>query len=132
MGYSGAGIGSDLLKVIDRSGLWRKHGLDVRVVYLASVTLMAQTLSSGDIGIAGFDTPAILNLALAGHSLKVVAVPINRIEPLFVSRANIKTPAALKGKKITISRFDSGSDIITRVALRYWKIDPDTSVSSVQ
>ena len=132
MGYSGAGIGSDLLKVIDRNGLWRKHGLDVKVVYLSSGTLMAQTLSSGDIGIAGFDTPAMLNLALAGHSLKIIAVPINRIEPMFVVRNNIKTPADLKGKKVTISRFGSGSDIITRVALRYWKLDPDKDVSFFQ
>jgi len=132
MGYSGAGIGSDLLKVIERTGLWRKHGVDVRSVYLSSGSLMAQTLSSGDIGVAGFDTPAMLNLALAGHSLKVVAVPINRIEPMFVVRSNIKTPAELKGKKVTISRFGSGSDIITRVALRYWKLDPDKDVSFFQ
>jgi len=132
MGYSGAGIGSDLLKVIDRTGLWRKHGVDVRSIYLSSGSLMAQTLSSGDIGVAGFDTPAMLNLALAGHSLKVVAVPINRIEPMFVVRSNIKTPADLKGKKVTISRFGSGSDIITRVALRYWKLDPDKDVSFFQ
>lgn len=65
MGYSGAGIGSDLLKVIER---------------------------------AGFDTPAMLNLAVAGSNLKVVAVPINRIEPMFVVRINIKVPADLKGK----------------------------------
>jgi ABC-type nitrate/sulfonate/bicarbonate transport system substrate-binding protein len=58
MGYSGAGIGSDLLKVIERAGLWRKHGIDVRTIYLSSGTLMAQTLSSGDVGVAGFDTPA--------------------------------------------------------------------------
>jgi len=132
MGYSGAGIGSDLLKVIDRAGLWRKHGVDVKSIYLSSGSLMAQTLSSGDIGIAGFDTPAMLNLALAGHSLKIVAVPINRIEPLFVVRTNIKTPADLRGKKVTISRFGSGSDIITRVALRYWKLDPDKHESFFQ
>ena len=132
MGFSGAGIGSDLLKVIERNALWRKHGIDVRTIYLSSGTLMAQTLSSGDIGIAGFDTPAMLNLALAGHSLKVIAVPINRLEPLFVVRTNIKTPADLKGKKITISRFGSGSDIMTRVALRYWKLDPDKDVSFFQ
>ena len=48
MGYSGAGIGSDLLKVIERAGLWRKHGIDVRTIYLSSGTLMAQTSSSGD------------------------------------------------------------------------------------
>jgi ABC-type nitrate/sulfonate/bicarbonate transport system substrate-binding protein len=121
-----------LLKVIDRTGLWRKHGLDVKVVYLSSGTLMAQTLSSGDIGIAGFDTPAMLNLALAGNNLKIIAVPINRIEPMFVVRNNIKTPSDLKGKKITISRFGSGSDIITRVALRFWKLDPDKDVSFFQ
>ena len=132
MGFSGAGIGSDLLKVIERAGLWRKHAVEVRVVYLSSGTLMAQTLSSGDIGIAGFDTPAMLNLALAGHNLKIVAVPINRLEPLFVVRSNIKTPADLKGKKITISRFGSGSDMITRVALRYWKLDPEKDVSFFQ
>ena len=132
MGYSGAGIGSDILKVIDRGGLWRKHGLDVKVIYLTSGTLMAQTLSSGDIVLAGFDTPAMLNLALAGTSLKIIAVPINRLEPLFVVRNNIKTPGDLKGKKITISRFGSGSDIITRVALRYWKLDPEKDVSFFQ
>jgi len=132
MGYSGAGIGADLLKVIERSALWRKHGIDVRTIYLSSGSLMAQTLSSGDIGIAGFDTPAMLNLALAGHSLKIIAVPINRIEPMFVVRSNIKTPADLRGKKVTISRFGSGSDIITRVALRYWKIDPDKDVNVFQ
>jgi NitT/TauT family transport system substrate-binding protein len=132
MGFSGAGIGSDLLKVIGRNGLWRKHGIDVRTIYLSSGTLMAQTLSSGDIGIAGFDTPAMLNLALAGNSLKVIAVPINRLEPFFVVRNNIKTPADLRGKKVTISRFGSGSDIMTRVALRYWRIDPDKDVSFFQ
>ena len=28
---------------------WRKHGVDVRPIYLTSGTLMAQTLSAGDI-----------------------------------------------------------------------------------
>ncbi len=132
MGFSGVGIGADLLKIIERNGLWRKHGLDVRVIYLSSGTLMAQTLSSGDIGISGFDTPAMLNLALAGVNLKIIAVPINRLEPFFVVRNNIRVPADLKGKKITISRFGSGSDIITRVVLRYWKLDPEKDVSFFQ
>ena len=49
-----------------------------------------------------------------------------------VVRNNIKTPADLKGKKVTISRFGSGSDIITRVVLRYWKLDPDKDVTLYQ
>jgi ABC-type nitrate/sulfonate/bicarbonate transport system substrate-binding protein len=75
----------------------------------------------------------MLNLGVAGaKDLRVVAVMINRLEPFFVVRNIIKTPADLKGKRVTISRFGSGSDIITRVALRYWKIDPDKDVSFFQ
>lgn len=133
LGYSGAGIGSDLLKLIGRSALWLKHGVDVKPIYLTSGTLMAQTLSSGDIGLAGFDVTAMLNLGVAGaKDLKVVAVMINRLEPFFVVRNSVKTPADLKGKRITISRFGSGSDIITRVVLRYWKLDPEKDVSFFQ
>src|SRR2546425_2210419 len=133
LGYSGAGIGSDLLKLIDRSGLWRKHNVDVRAIYLTSGNLMAQTLSSGDIDLTGFDVTAMLNLGVAGaKDLKVVAVIINRLEPFFVVRNSVKTAADLKGKRITISRFGSGSEIITRVALRYWKLDPDKDVTFFQ
>jgi hypothetical protein len=46
LGFSGGGVGSDLLKVTERANLWRKHGLDVRPIYLTSGTLMAQTLSA--------------------------------------------------------------------------------------
>jgi len=133
LGYSGTGVGSDLLKVIDRSGLWRKHGVDVRAIYLTSGSLMAQTLSSGDISFAGFDVTAMLNLGVSGaKDLRIVSVMINRLEPFFVVRNSVKTPADLKGKRITISRFGSGSDIITRVALRFWKLDPDRDVSFFQ
>jgi NitT/TauT family transport system substrate-binding protein len=126
LGYSGAGIGSDLLKVIERARLWQKHGLDVRPIYLTSGALMAQTLSAGDIALAGFDVTAMLNLGVSGvKDLKVIAVVINRLEPYLVVRNGIKTPADLKGKRFAISRYGSGSDIITRVALRYWKLDPD-------
>lgn len=133
LGWSGAGIGSDLLKLIDRSSLWRKHGVDVRPIYLTSGNLMAQTLSSGEIGLTGFDVTAMLGLGVSGAGdLRVVSVMINRLEPFFVVRNSVTRPAELKGKRITISRFGSGSDIITRVALRFWNLDPDKDVTFFQ
>ena len=133
LGFSGSGIGSDLLKVTERANLWRKHRVDVRPIYLTSGTLMAQTLSAGDINLAGFDVTAMLNLGVAGATdIKVIAVMINRLEPFFVVRKTINTPADLKGKTVAISRYGSGSDIITRVILRHWKIDPDKDVRILQ
>ncbi|HTM08609.1 MAG TPA: ABC transporter substrate-binding protein [Verrucomicrobiae bacterium] len=133
LGWSGSGVGADLLKLAGRSGVWHKHGLDVRPIYLTSGNLMAQTLSSGEIGLAGFDVTAMLGLGVSGaRDLRVVAVMIDRLEPFFVAQKSIATPAELKGKRVTISRFGSGSDIITRVALRYWKLDPDKDVAFLQ
>jgi ABC-type nitrate/sulfonate/bicarbonate transport system substrate-binding protein len=75
----------------------------------------------------------MLGLGVSGAGdLKVISVMINRLEPFFVVRASIMTPAELKGKRITISRFGSGSDIITRVALRFWKLDPEKDVTFFQ
>src|SRR5437763_5929117 len=94
MGFSGGGVGSDLIKVIERASLWRKYGVDVRPIYLTSGTLMAQTLSAGDIGIAGFDVTAMLNLGVSGGTdIKVISIMINRLEPYFVVRKSINTPA---------------------------------------
>jgi ABC-type nitrate/sulfonate/bicarbonate transport system substrate-binding protein len=132
MGFSGGGVGSDLLKVIQRADLWRKHGVDVRPIYLTSGSLMAQTLSAGDISLAGFDVTAMLNLGVSGSDIKVISVMINRLEPYFVVRNAIHVPADLKGKNIAISRYGSGSDIITRVIVRYWKLDPDKDVRILQ
>jgi ABC-type nitrate/sulfonate/bicarbonate transport system substrate-binding protein len=133
MGFSGGGVGSDLLRVIERANLWRKHGVDVRPIYLTSGTLMAQTLSAGDIGIAGFDVTALLNLGVSGATdIKVISVMINRLEPYFVVRKTINTPADLKNKTVAISRYGSGSDIITRLVMRYWKLDPDREVRIMQ
>ena len=105
MGFSGSGIGADLLKVTESANLWRKHGVDVRPIYLTSGTLMAQTLSAGDIGLAGFDVTAMLNLGVSGATdIKVISVMINRLEPFFVVRKTINLPADLRGKTVAISR----------------------------
>src|SRR4030095_12445494 len=133
LGFSGSGIGADLLKCTERANLGRKHGVDVRPIYLTSGTLMAQTLSAGDIGLAGFDVTAMLNLGVSGATdITHISVMINRLEPFFVVRKTISPPADLRGKTVAISRYGSGSDIITRVILHYWNLDPDKDVRILQ
>src|ERR1041385_5869347 len=126
LGWSGSGVGADLLKLAGRSNVWRKHGLEVQPVYLSSGNLMAQTLSSGEIGLTGFDVTAMLALGVSGaRDLRVISVLINRLEPFFGVQKASATPAARKGKRVTISRFGSGSDIITRIALMMSEPEPN-------
>jgi NitT/TauT family transport system substrate-binding protein len=133
VGYSGAGVAKNLHKTIERSGLWKKRGLDVRLIYFTSGATMAQAMIGGDIDIADSDVPAMLNAVSVGIlDGKLISVYINRFPFAFVVRNDVKAPEDLKGKQVAISRFGSSSDFTTRMLLRHFNLDPEKDVRLVQ
>ena len=133
MGYSGAGVAQSLYNTVDKAGLWNKYNLDVRAIYFNSGALTAQALVGGDIDLTDSNIPTMLNLKAAGIlDVRCIAVWMNRITLSFIARKGIKTPADLKGKRLAISRYGSSSDFVTRMLLRYWKLDPEKDVAIIQ
>jgi NitT/TauT family transport system substrate-binding protein len=133
MGYSGAGVAQSLYSTIDKAGLWNKYHLDVRTIYFNSGALNAQALVGGDIDLTDSNIPTMLNLKAAGIlDVRCIAVWMNRITLSFIARKGINTPADLKGKRLAISRYGSSSDFVTRMLLRYWKLDPEKDVAIIQ
>jgi NitT/TauT family transport system substrate-binding protein len=133
VGYSGAGVAKNLHKTIERSGLWKKRGLDIRLIYFTSGATMAQAMIAGDIDIADSDVPAMLNAVSVGIlDGKLISVYINRFPFAFVVRNDVKAPEDLKGKQVAISRFGSSSDFTTRMLLRHFNLDPEKDVRLVQ
>ena len=133
MGYSGAGVAQSLNNTIDKAGLWGKYNLDVKAIYFNSGALTAQAFVGGDIDLTDSDIPAMLNLKAAGVlDVRIIAGWMNRLTLGFIARRPIKSPAELKGKRIAISRFGSSSDFITRMLLRYWKLNPEKDVVIIQ
>ena len=133
MGYSGAGVAQSLYNTIDRAGLWAKYNLDVKAIYFNSGALTVQALVGGDIDLTDSNIPTMLNLKAAGVlEVRMIAGWMNRITLSFLARKPIKAPAELKGKKIAISRFGASSDFVTRMLMRYWKLDPEKDVTIIQ
>lgn len=133
VGYSGVGVAKNLHKTIERAGLWKKRGMDVRLIYFTSGATMAQAMISGDLDIADSDVPAMLNAVSAGIlDGKLISVYINRFPFAFVVRNDVKTAEDLKGKQIAISRFGSSSDVTTRMLLHQFNLDPDKDVRIIQ
>jgi NitT/TauT family transport system substrate-binding protein len=133
MGYSGAGITTDLQRVIEKEKLWDKYGLNVKAVYFNSGSVMTQAMAGGNINLSDSDVPAMLGLAVSGVTdLKTISVIINRLEHIFVTRKNIAKPEDLKGKRVAVSRIGSASDIVTRMVIRQWKVDPEKEVFILQ
>ena len=133
MGYSGAGVAQSLYNTIDKSGLWTKYNLDVKAIYFNSGALTAQALVGGDIDLTDSNIPTMLNRKASGVlEVRIIAGWMNRITLSFIARKPIKSPADLKGKRLAISRFGASSDFVTRMLLRYWKLDPEKDVVIIQ
>jgi NitT/TauT family transport system substrate-binding protein len=133
IGYSGGGVAKNLHLVIEKAGLWKKRGLEAKLIYFTSGATMAQATMSGDIDIGDSDVPAMLNAVSSGIlDGKLISVYVNRFPFSFITRKEIKKPDDLKGKKLAISRFGSSSDATTRMLLKFWKLDPDKDVHILQ
>jgi NitT/TauT family transport system substrate-binding protein len=133
MGYSGTGVSGTLRRVIEKEKLWQKRGLDVKAIYFGSGGVMSQAMVAGDIILSDSDVPAQLSPKVAGiMEVRVIAVTINRLEHFIVVRNAIKTAEDLKGKRVAISRFGSASDITTKLALRFLKLNPERDVTILQ
>ncbi len=124
IGYSGVGIAHDLLKIMGNKLIFEKHGLNAQSIYIGSGSLMNQAVVAGSIQFTTSDLPSQIQSALAGIDFKIISVTIDRLDGAIMARKGIRSPQELKGKKIAISRFGSVSDIVTRMVLRHWGVDP--------
>src|SRR4029077_5054029 len=101
IGYSGGGTAKNLHKTIEKAGLWKKRGLDIRLIYFTSGVTMAQAMVGGDVDIADSDVPAMLNAVTAGIlDGKLITVYVNRFPFAFVSRSEIKTPEERRDNRL--------------------------------
>ena len=133
LGYSGAGSTGNLRRIIERDKIWEKYGLSVKSVYFGNGGVLTQALVGGNVIGSDSEVPAMLNLAIAGVlDVKLVTVTVNKIDHSFVVRKNISKIQDLKGKKLAVSRFGSASDMVTRLVLKSWKVDPDKEVVLLQ
>ena len=99
MGYSGAGISTDLRRVIEKEKLWEKYGLNVKSIYFNSGGLLTQAMASGSIHISDSDVPAMLGLSVSGVlDIKTISVTFNKLEHFFVRSQKHRAPGRPQGQ----------------------------------
>lgn len=130
--YSGSGGITDPLKFAHEKGFFKKHNLDLAMIYVSSGVTAAQTLVSGSAVAANVTVADVLRPMIEGAPMKVVTVNVDRFQHLFVARPGINGPKDMKGKKVAVSRYGAFSDIQTRFLLRQWGMDPDKDVYILQ
>ncbi|MGH7833074.1 MAG: ABC transporter substrate-binding protein, partial [Candidatus Binatia bacterium] len=114
------------------AGLFKKHGLDVEIIYIPGGSTVVQAMIAGEVQFGRGSATEVVSSHLAGFPLKVLAALINKFVYSFVTPPSITKPQDLKGKAVAVSRFGSGSDFITRMALKSWGLEPIKDVTILQ
>ena len=118
--------------IAKEAGLFKKHNLEVELVYIPGGTVIIQAMLSGEVRLANMAPPAAITAWTKGADLVLVGTSVNRLLETVVTSTAIKRPDDLKGKKIGVSRYGSLTDVILREALRHYKLNPDKDVIILQ
>lgn len=130
--YGAIGGGQLPLFVTEAAGLFKKHGLDVDLVFIEGGSRSVTALVSGQTPIIGGDPSAMALVGSRGSDVVMIASMTNTLPYFMAARPEIKTKEDLKGKRVAVSRFGSASDFVTRMALEGLGLVPDKDVAIVQ
>jgi NitT/TauT family transport system substrate-binding protein len=131
-GVAGPAINLVYAHLAHDAGLWKKHGLNTRVVVFESGSVLAQTALSGEVRFAISSGPATIASRTQGADNIILAAMVNVLPYSIVAVKNINRWDQLKGKKIAISRFGSGTDTAVRMVLKKHGLDPVKDVVLLQ
>ena len=132
LGYSGTGLSNYALELGKRLGIFRRNGIDLEVVYINSGSLLNQALITGTFDVSLSQGSEAMLAKLHGADMRIVAVIANRFNHVYLAAPSITSFKQLKGKKVAVSRFGSGSHFQTNLALRDGGLDPEKDVTVLQ
>jgi NitT/TauT family transport system substrate-binding protein len=113
------------------AGIYRKYGLDVRIIYVAGAQAIT-TLISGDTHIVQGSGAAAALSRLSGSDATVIGTTINVIPMSLVTLPDLKTSQDLKGKTFGVSRFGSLTDLGLKRAVAELGLDPEKDIKMIQ
>ncbi len=106
-------------------GLFRKHGLDVKGVYVRTGSVALSALASGEAHFYdGSPTGATLGAVIGGLDVVFVAGLVNKLTGAFMVEPSIKSPSDLKGKTIGVQSIGGGVWMMTMMVLNHWDLEP--------
>jgi NitT/TauT family transport system substrate-binding protein len=95
--------------VAQEEGLFKKHGLDIELIHIASTSKAIQSMVSGEIQFTTADALNSIQAVAAGADVVMVCEGVNRFVFSIMARSDLKRVADLKGKKIGITRLGSST-----------------------
>jgi hypothetical protein len=114
------------------SGLYKKYGADMELLYIGSSTKAVQALLGGDIDIVYSAAGAVVDANLAGADLSMIGCQYDTGQTSFFTTNVIASVGDLKGKAVGVTRFGAFSDFVARHVLKKHRLVPVKDVALLQ
>jgi ABC-type nitrate/sulfonate/bicarbonate transport system substrate-binding protein len=132
LAYSSTDTINQVWTIAQDAGFYKKHGLDVDLVYIGSTTIGIAAIVAQDIQVGNAAGSGVANAAVRGADTVSAGCVINVLAYELVVLDSIKFAEDLKGKSIGISRFGSASDVAARELLKGLNLRPMEDVKILQ
>jgi NitT/TauT family transport system substrate-binding protein len=115
--------------VAKEAGYFAAEGMDVELIRVGGSTRIVAALLGGSAPFVSAGGSAAIAASAAGSDVVIIAAAFNVSAFHLMARPEIKQPSDLKGRKAGISTFGSSSDILVRLALKQYGLEPGKDVA---
>jgi NitT/TauT family transport system substrate-binding protein len=127
IGYPSISSRQAQLWIAKDEGIFRKHGLDVELIFLRGGQVAIQALTGGDPPLVTIGNVIIANLQ--GHDIVLVGSVENSYDQTVMARAGtVMRMEQLKGKRFGISGFGSATHNAALILFKKFNLEPNKDV----
>ena len=99
------------------AGIFKKHGLDLDLIFINGSVRGIQSLVAGDLGYSGAVGTAVINAKIAGADIAIIQSQMNTLPYFIIGNPTIKSPEGLKGRSAAVHIPGTSADFAMRLAL---------------
>jgi NitT/TauT family transport system substrate-binding protein len=126
IGVSNYSISNLTVGVAKTKDFFKQEGIDAEIVRMnPNVATMA--LVSGDVDYTTL-IGSVIGANLKGAKLKMIACSQDRTPLAFVAKPELKSVKDLKGKTIAVGSYGSTPDIVARMVVKHFGLDPEADI----
>ena len=114
------------------TGFFKKHGLDIELVYISGAPVGAAALMSGEVAISQGGVFGSITANMKGAGTYIILGGADRFPYQLVVPPSIKQLSDLKGKRFAVSRIGSADHTATMFVLPKLGIQPDKELNIIQ
>ena len=120
---------SSVLWIARDAGIFKKHNLDVNVIYIEGTPKALMSLFAGELHVVAGTGPAVASAKVRGADVSMVMGFEVFLPYYLVAQPNIKTIEDLKGKIGANHTVATSADFAIRLGLKSIGLDPDKDVN---